>query len=216
MSNKGVVIIEDEFFAANHLCDFLDSKGYRVCKVYYSGEEFLQQTDWMFDAAIIDIFLSGEITGLEIAEKVKERQKPFILLTANQDSETLKCAARLSPQAYISKPFKENDISAALEIIYHRQATKIYIRGNKGVESFYSNEILYAKADGVYIEIHTTRGVILQRKLLKEFEVQLPENFIRVHRSYVVNREYIEHKTSNYLKVKEDLIPISKTYKNLI
>lgn len=115
-----VIIIEDEFFAANHLRKLINSIGFDVVNIYYSGEEFLKETDWEFDIAIVDIFLADTLTGLDVAKYLNEKVKPFIFLTANQDTDTVKKAAFLSPSAYISKPFKPNDVSAALEILFMR------------------------------------------------------------------------------------------------
>ena len=128
MGNTRLIIIEDEFFAANHLKDVVTDYGYWVVDMYESGEAFLKADSWEFDAAIVDIFLAEKLTGLDVAEHLVKRQKPFIFLTANQDSQTLKQAARLFPKAYISKPFKVNDVVAALEIIGQSLATKITIR----------------------------------------------------------------------------------------
>lgn len=212
MLKSKIIIIEDEFFAANHISDLVTSLGFWVVGVYHSGEEFLKQTDWDFDAAIVDIFLSKKMTGIDVAEYLKERQKPFIFLTANQETKTLKAAAHLSPKAYISKPFKPNDIVAALEIISHNLSPKLQIRGSRGIEFISADQILFIKGDGAYVEIHTKEGMTLQRKLLKEIENELPKFFIRVHRSYLINKNYIDQKTSSCLTINEIEIPISRSF----
>ena len=55
MANTRIIIIEDEFFAADHLADLITSLGYQVVGVFHSGEEFLKGTDWQFDAAMLGI-----------------------------------------------------------------------------------------------------------------------------------------------------------------
>lgn len=213
MSKTRVVIIEDEFFAATHLGELLTDLGYTVSGIFHSGEDFLKYAKWHFDAAIVDIFLSGNITGLDIAEKLNERLKPFIFLTANQDNQTLKAAARLAPKAYISKPFQQIDVQAALEIISHGLMPKIQVRTQHGIEEISSGDIVYIQSDGVYIQIKTTTGKITQRKLLKEIQDQLPASFIRVHRSYLVNTQYIENRTATTLTLRGDIIPVSRSYR---
>lgn len=213
MSKTRIIIIEDEFFAANHLSDLITSLGFWVVGVYHSGEDFLQQTDWRFDAAVVDIFLSEEMSGLQVAEHLNERHKPFIFLTANQDTRTLKDAARLSPMAYITKPFKPMDVSAALQIISMQMAPKLKVRGANGVEELDPNDLLFIKSDGVYIELHTLKGMVVQRKLLKEIEDELPPNFIRVHRSYLVNKDFIDHRSATHVGVRGKEVPISRSYR---
>ncbi len=207
-----MVIIEDEFFAASHLQTLITSLGYQVEAVYYNAEDFLCKTNWQFDAAIVDIFLSGALTGLHIAEKLSERQKPFIFLTANQDAATLKLAARLGPRAYLSKPFQPNDVQAALEMISLNQMHHIKIRTPHGYEELHPADILFIRSDGAYIEIVTLNQTVVQRKLLKEIEQQLPPSFIRVHRSYIINKAFVEHWTASVINIKGHEIPVSRQF----
>lgn len=216
MAKIEVVIIEDEFFAANHLRELLSGLGYRVKAVYFSGEDFFQQTDWNFDAAIVDIFLSGKISGLDIGEELGRRNKPFVFLTANQDAHTLKAAARLGPRAYLMKPFRRGEVEAALEMITLRLAPKIHIRVSRGIEDLAPGDILFIRSDGVYIEIVTQKEKLVQRKLLKDIEQELPDSFIRVHRSYIVNSDYIETRSPAAVIVAGHEIPVSRSFrKNL-
>lgn len=216
MAKIELVIIEDEFFAANHLRELLGTLGYHVKGIFYSGEDFLQKTDWRFDAAIVDIFLSEKLSGLDVAAKLKERHKPFIFLTANQDAQTLKAAARQAPRAYITKPFRQSDVQAALEIIANSLAPKLQVKVSRGSEDLHPADILFIRSDGVYTEIVTLNETLVQRKLLKDIAQELPSTFIRVHRSYIVNSDYIEQRSPATLIVRGNEIPISRSFrKNL-
>ena len=141
-------------------------------------------------------------------------QKFFVFLTANQDSATLKSAARLAPSAYISKPFKPNDVTAALEIISAQLHPKLQIRGLHGLEELDPGDLRYVKSDGVYIELHTRTGMTVQRKLLKEIEAELPSRFVRIHRSYLVNRDFIDFRTAGSVRVGEVDLPVSRSYRH--
>ena len=146
--------------------------------------------------------------------KIK-RNIPFVFITANQDELTLKEAARLQPAGYITKPFQRFDVAAALEKIRLGQQKSLKIRTNHGVEEMSPSEIFYIKGDGAYVEIYSMQGKTVQRKLLKEIAEELPEkDFVRVHRSYLINRNYLEAKRSNELTVKGTVIPISRRYKD--
>ncbi|MCA6364140.1 MAG: response regulator transcription factor [Bacteroidetes bacterium] len=214
MAKIELVIIEDEFFAANHLSELLDTLGYRVKGIFYSGEDFLHKTDWRFDAAIVDIFLADKLSGLDLAEELHGRQKPFIFLTANQDAQTLKAAARLAPRAYITKPFRQSDVQAALEIIALGLVPKLQVKVLRGFEDLHPADILFIRSDGVYIEIVTLRETLVQRKLLKDIAHELPDSFIRVHRSYIVNSDYIAQRSSAALIVHGHEIPVSRSFRN--
>lgn len=216
MAKTELVIIEDEFFASNHLSVLLTGMGYHVKNIFYSGEDFMRNTDWNFDAAIVDIFLSEKLSGLDLAVMLNDHNKPFIFLTANQDTQTLKSAARLSPKAYITKPFRQSDVQAALEIITLSLAPKLQVRLAHGTGDLHPSDILFIRSDGAYIEIFTLREKLVQRKLLKDIEQELPASFIRVHRSYVVNSDHIEWRSPTALGVAGHEIPVSRSLrKNL-
>ena len=56
-----IVIIEDELFAVEHLMKVVKGLNHEVVGDYYSGEEFLENTDWNFDIAVLDVFLAEEL-----------------------------------------------------------------------------------------------------------------------------------------------------------
>ena len=102
--------------------------------------------------------------GLDVAEHLQERKRPFMFLTANQDEVTLKRAARLSPKGYITKPFNPNDVSAALEMFSFQLVKDIELRGLHGFERVSPNDILFVKSDGAYIEIQTLKKKFLHNE----------------------------------------------------
>ncbi len=132
MLSPKIIIIEDEFFAANHIASLVKSMDFDCVGIYHSGKKFLNETNWDFDLAIVDIFLSVELSGLDVAEHLNKYKKPFIFLTANQDKRTLQEAARLTPKAYITKPFKPNDVLEALETIRFQLPSSIEIQKGRG------------------------------------------------------------------------------------
>lgn len=207
------VIIEDEFFVAHQLSDLIEGLGCDVVSIHHSGEEFLNETDWQFDIAVVDIFLSNALTGLDVGKELSDRNIPFLFLTANQDEQTLREAALLRPSAYLTKPFQKTDVVAAFEIVKAGMTPKISIRTNNGTEELNPNAIFYIKADGGYVEIFSEAGKIVQRKLLKDLLDELPDNFVRIHRSYAINTFFIESRSANYITVKGEKFPISRSFK---
>lgn len=213
MPKAKVVIVEDEFFAAEHLRGLVADLDFEITGLYHRGEDFLNETHWQFDVALLDIFLSGHITGLDIAAALKKRKKKFVFITANKDARTLKEAAKLVPAAYITKPFQSNDVMAAMEILAHQLPKPMKVNTSKGTKMINPTEIVFIKSDGAYIIIQTKTEAIVQRKLLKDVEDELPESFVRVHRSYLVNSDYIEKKNASSVTVMGHLIPVSRSYK---
>lgn len=75
------------------------------------------------------------------------------------------------------------------------------------------DKILFIKSDNVYVEIFTDDHKYIQRKFLGQIVDELPEKFVRVHRSYLVNREHITGRERNFLKINDHKIPVSRKFK---
>lgn len=80
----------------------------------------------------------------------------------------------------------------------------------------YVNELLCVKSEDHYIRVFTANGKSrLVRGRLSDLENQLPPNFIRTHRSYIINRKYVKFIGSNFLKLtKNSEIPVSSGFKD--
>lgn len=79
----------------------------------------------------------------------------------------------------------------------------------------YLDQLKYIKSDGNYLEFVTDDKTVLDRNKLKDILKTLPPNFVRVHRSYVINKNYIDAQNSKSLFLKSNIeIPLSRTYKS--
>ena len=75
------------------------------------------------------------------------------------------------------------------------------------------SDILYFKGMGDYVSIVTTTERIMTLENMKSFVEKLPDdNFIRVHKSYIISIDKIMFIERNRIGIKDELIPISATY----
>lgn len=71
--------------------------------------------------------------------------------------------------------------------------TRIAVKKKKEIQVIPVNEVVYIEANGDYVLIHTNTEHFLKDKTMKYWESHLPEDiFIRIHRSFIINIEYIE------------------------
>jgi len=78
-----------------------------------------------------------------------------------------------------------------------------------------TKEILYIESDGEYVKYHTGKGKFMALGSLKKLVEVLGNDFVQVHRSYVVNRAFVISKSRQNIElVGKRMIPIGKTYKN--
>ena len=90
----------------------------------------------------------------------------------------------------------------------------IYIKENKRVCKIYLNDILYLESMKEYVKIHTTQKQFITKNSIGQFESKLPENnFVRVHRSFIVSISKILSFNSTSIELFNTNIPISRTYK---
>ncbi|MDB5278437.1 MAG: DNA-binding response regulator [Ferruginibacter sp.] len=90
----------------------------------------------------------------------------------------------------------------------------IFIKTDGKIFKIQFNDLLYAEASGNYTKIVTTQQVLLPTMTFSNFEEQLPHNlFLRVHRSFIINKSKISHVEGNRVFINKTEIPIGINYK---
>ncbi|MEO5681303.1 MAG: sigma 54-interacting transcriptional regulator [Chitinophagaceae bacterium] len=124
-----ILIVEDQFVEADYLRLMLTKAGYRVCAIARSVPEamvILQQENPKL--VLLDIFLKGKLTGIDLARHLKEKGIAFIFLSANSNEEILTAAKATEPYGFLVKPFREKDLLVSLEIAQYRNEHSIESR----------------------------------------------------------------------------------------
>ena len=210
-----ILILEDEFLIADMLGIMLKRNGYNQITHADTLEKATEIIENDLDVCLVDIRLNGE-NGIDFAKILHQREIPFVFITANNEMETIRSAALTNPQAYLSKPVNEKDLIATLEIIRARFPKYIWVRTSVGKIKIRQSDILYIEADNVYSKIVCESKTYIERITLKEVEEMLEPFFIKVHRSFIVNKNKINSFKSNELRVGDYKIPVSKKYQEMI
>ena len=118
MERAQILVAEDEAVVAMDIQCKLEDIGYSVIAVTRSGEEAVRTAcELRPDLILMDINLQGDLDGIAAAACIQDRaQIPLIFLTALADTVTLDRAKMTEPMGYLIKPFKEQDLRAAIEI----------------------------------------------------------------------------------------------------
>lgn len=112
-----LLIVEDQFIDANNLQEMLELAGYSICGIARSVPKAIELIEQhQPDMVLIDIFLKGPLTGIDLAKKLREINIPFVYLSANSDKKTLEEAKTTRPYGFLVKPLRERDVLAMLEI----------------------------------------------------------------------------------------------------
>lgn len=210
-----ILIVEDEYLIADMISIMLRRNGYAQIIHADTLDKASEALEEGPDVCFVDIRLNGE-SGIDFAKILQQKEIPFIFITANNEMETIRSAALTNPQAYLSKPVNEKDLIATLEIIRARFPKYIWVRTSLGKIKIRQSDILYVEADNVYSKIVCESRTYMERITLKEVEDLLEPFFIKVHRSFIVNRNRIDSFKSNELRIGSYKIPVSKKYQELI
>ena len=154
---------------------------------------------------------------------------PIIYLTSNSDRKTVNEAKKTSPNGFIVKPFQQDSLFASIETAIsnfestHLKSSKTKVKDVLFVKDKYTyhrvkvSEIQYAKSFRNYVEIYTKSSSYIYRITLHEFLNTLPEkDFIKIHKSHVVNINQIQSISSSEVIVNHKSLPVSPTYKDAL
>ncbi|HEX6431836.1 MAG TPA: sigma 54-interacting transcriptional regulator [Niastella sp.] len=123
---RKILIVEDEFIVANDLSMILQKAGYDVCGVADSYNEALTLIEHHHPVLVLlDIYLKGKRTGIDLAHFLTEKNIAFVYLSANNNEKVLEEAMATQSYGFLVKPFREKDVLVALEIAHYRHAHSI-------------------------------------------------------------------------------------------
>lgn len=89
----------------------------------------------------------------------------------------------------------------------------IYINVNKKHHKVLFGDILYIESLKDYLRLHLKEGSLVTKEKIGEFMEKLPDRFLRVHRSYIVNQQHITAFTATDIEIGRVEIPIGGNYK---
>jgi response regulator of citrate/malate metabolism len=120
---KKILIVEDEFVVANDLRLILQKSGYEVCGIADSFNEAITIIEEHNPTLVLlDIYLKGIKTGIDLAKLLTEKNIAFVYLSANSNQKIMDAAKATQPFGFLVKPFREKDVLVTLDIAYYRHA----------------------------------------------------------------------------------------------
>ncbi len=228
-----ILIVEDELLVAYHIGAVLRDEGYPNTRIAKNLEEALAAVnDFKPHLVLSDIMLGRKPDGIKLGQYIHENlQTPFIYITSHGSIEMIREASKTRPNTYLVKPFKTPDLLAGIELalmqvsedgeptaaVQDENAGKVWIKDGANMLPFNISEILMLKAEENYTAVYITTDSkpVLVRHLLSGVQNMLPESvFIRVHKSFVVNKNHIVSLKYDTLSIGDITIPIGRTYKN--
>ncbi|MES2566542.1 MAG: response regulator transcription factor [Bacteroidota bacterium] len=221
------LIVEDELLIAETISDYLKKENCTKINIVESVDEaitFLEHNK--IDFVLTDIALGKGKTGIDLGHLLNTSfNVPFIYITSHADKAMIDKAKHTHPKAYIVKPFKKEDLLVAIEFALYnientptklQESDELIVKEGKALIKLFHQHILWLEAEGNYTTIYLQndkRRVI--RTTLSELEEQLASNnFIRIHKSYLVNKKHITEVRTGSLIINENELSVGRTYQH--
>jgi DNA-binding LytR/AlgR family response regulator len=212
------IIVEDEPGAREILQNYLNrSNGLSLEGIFRNGleaKEFLVKED--IDLMFLDIKIP-KLTGIELLKSLS--CPPKIIFTTAYSEYALK-GFELNAVDYLLKPFSYNRFQMAIEkaekLILNRKSTDktILLKSENKIHNVPIHQIAYVEAYGDYVKVVLDAKTLLVHSTFQKLIAAINhERLIRIHRSYAINLDFVEFIESNKVKVKGQLLPIAKSYK---
>ncbi len=220
------IIIDDERIAREGLnefikeFDFLQNRG-SFSNAHQAMEKLKTET---IDLIFLDIQMPF-LNGLEFAEMITDKSSMIVFTTAY--SEFALKGYKVNAIDYLLKPiffeaFKASVFKAKkmYDLMYQQENTtkSLFFKENGVLIRVQPTQILYVNSMQNYIEIHLRNHKrIIVHHTLKSILKQLPlDDFLQIHKSYIVNVNYITHIDGSTLYLDEISLPIARNRKEAI
>ena len=225
-----ILIVEDEAMIAESLYQLLTILEYHPMEPVATPDEAIEIIKATPpDLAILDITLQNGRFGLEVAEYINAQKLkiPFIILTAHSDAATIAKVKQYKPAAYLVKPFLRESLFAAIEMAtpdpddeegaqqpeVHADDDIRFIKIGTRHEKINLQDILMLQAKGKYIEIHFANSKRLIRFSLSNFIGSFTAvNWLRTHKTYAVNPEFITSFSTDEVAVGHKKVPVGRFF----
>ena len=146
MGERKILVVEDEPLAAEDIRFCLMDLGYGVAAAS-RGEEAMKTAEEAKPALVLmDIGLKGQMDGIDAAEQIRSRLDiPVVFLTAYADEKTVARAKLTEPYGFLTKPFSERGLKAAIETAIYKHGLDRELRARET-----KFRVLYENAPGAY------------------------------------------------------------------
>jgi DNA-binding LytR/AlgR family response regulator len=231
------IIVEDQLPAQRILKKYIqDAGGFELIGCYTDGLEAMEVlSSQNIDVMFLDIHLP-KISGIDFLKSLTKPPR-VIFTTAFQDYALE--SYEFNVVDYLLKPFSfqrfvkaiskikiERDIansytgtvqsSNSSEKVKENNLDEIYIKSGYDLIRVKTEDIIYILTDSDYTELHLKEKKHLSSESLRYWEMVLPsKNYIRIHKSYIINTSKIVKVSGNQVFLEcNNVVPIGRAYKN--
>lgn len=218
---KKCIIVDDEPAAHYVLANYI--KQNPQLELVFQGYNGIEAMDYLRENKVDLMFLDinmPEISGMELLKIIPTHPKTILTTAYSEyalESYDYGVIDYLLKPIYFPRFLKAIDRFFATENSKNKEDEMIINTVNVKVDGYFIDieldQLLFAQSFGNYVKLHTTKRTYLASITTSEFEKCLPENFIRIHKSYIVALDKIEAVEKDFVIIKKEKLPVGITYK---
>lgn len=206
------LIVDDEELARTLLKTYIDKLDF--LELVGSFENPVDAVHILKDKIIDVIFLDiqmPELKGTDFAKIIDTKTK--IIFTTAYSEYALE-GFDLNALDYLLKPITfERFLQAVDKVNIETTGQEITVKSGYDLHKLQYDDILYIESDSEYVTYYTKDRKIVSNQRLKVLEEELPKNtFMRVHRSYIINKNKVTSLKGRDLLIGKVKIPVSDSY----
>lgn len=173
----------------------------------------------------LDITMQTDMNGIDIANQIVSVDKNIhIVFVTSYGKFYIQQAFLdyydLNPVAYLIKPVNSYFLRRVMKKIEHIEKSRstIWIKIQQSVVGIRASDVVYIGIDGHATVIHTEKQTFKTYVSIEDILKTLPEGFVRCHKSYIINSEYIQsHFENNSIRLMTGtVIPVSRSYQKQV
>lgn len=218
MPKINCIILDDEPLAVELLKKHASEN--ENLNVLFATTEVFEAIDFLKNNKVEVIFTDiqmPELTGIQLM-KILDKSQKFIVTTAypNYALESF----NFHVIDYLLKPITKERFDLAVKKyteLFAQQVTNstsyLFVKADGKQVKINFSDLIYVEGLKDYIRIHTKNEKIMVLETMKSFENKLPINFKRIHRSYIINLDFLTSIDGNSVYLNQKIIPIGETYR---
>lgn len=218
------LIVEDEPLAADVIIDYISQVPFLkledCCIDALAAMKILNEKK--IDLIFLDIHLP-KLKGLDFLNTLKN--PPMTIITTAYHEFAVK-SYDYNVLDYLLKPIEFSRFMVAVQkavSISNKEISKeqntddgLFFTINKKKVRIAFNAIIYIESQRENIKIIMQSNILQTRMTISELEKQLPANFIRIHRSYIVSKSKINFVDAHEVEIAGKHLPIGRSYKTAV
>jgi DNA-binding LytR/AlgR family response regulator len=238
ISNASILVVEDDLLIAMDIKELLIKFGCKRVECSDNvGSALYKLSHNKFDLVLLDINFGKDKRGTELGLFLSEQLNiPHIYITAYSDLSTLNEVSKSRSSGFLLKPFSDKMLYSLIQLALSSTEARDNRRLNEkhemelnagldyiniklnGIENRIPlNEIRYFQTDNSYIDVYTIKKKYILRNSLANLSEHFKHcDFVRCHKKYLVNLNFVNGFNGKFLFLADIKIPVGRSMKESV